>query len=501
MTDKHTGDGKTHIPDRSEKDHSILTNGGKLTKGTKEELSTSVSDFDRLSTKTKGGSEDSILANGLTDSLVAEKSDKLSKCSDKILAKPQTTTSVNHSILKSNKEVGAKTSDQQFDTTDSVKSIRKLKSDDEYNNLSSDVKSDDYKSRHEQGLRPDSHLKIREEKSLKARNEITEDSKDKTINSSNAKKNRILEKCEIFENTNKTIEIDKSDSSRGRISHILVSRADVEKSKQNRLVSVRRNRSLSEEPRKQFERERDRGLWDTRSSRRGSENTTGKPAERESRRDRKTDPDDKVVLEKTVDNTVNTAVDSSVDKKCETKPDTVKSIKFDDKSVICGEDRYRKHSLDVNKLPSNGLFNSDIEHDSKVNPSIAWLQEKRKSVPTPHDIEKLMSTMEIEAAFSEILDAVEKFPEEKSVVESVATVDGPIMEEGSDSSGMEEDLNKNKKSVPNNEITHKKVKEGQGDDSGVENGENDLENMDYNELNNKNSAIHQQSGNKPTGNT
>ena len=375
------------------------------------------------------------------------------------------------------------------EVTESGNSFRKSRIEDRNTKLSGTERRESKKTEHEQGLKPeihDNHTKVKEEIVKVKRNTIVE--------SENPKKKKILEKCEIFENGVKDSEIDKS---RGRSSSILVSRADVEKSKQNRLVSIRRNRSLSEEPRKQFERERDRGLWETRNSRRDSrkdpEDSKDKQeniVSRESRRDKKT------VFVETLEEE-NTG-DIVPDKKSKKLSDREKGISFHDKVVLNRDDKHRKHSLDVNKLSYNGLF--DNEHDSKLNPSLAWLKEKRKSVPTPHDIEKLMSTMEIEAAFSEILDAVETFPDEKSLVETVTAKDSPIIEEGSDSSGMEEDLNKNNNSVPNNEkTTHNEVKEGQGDDSGVENGENEQEAVDNNDLNNKNSAINQQSGNKPTG--
>ena len=78
--------------------------------------------------------------------------------------------------------------------------------------------------------------------------------------------------------------------------------------------------------------------------------------------------------------------------------------------------------------------------NDRLSPSIPWLEDKIKSSPTPNELDKLMSTMDIEQAFSQILDAVEHFPTGTDTSEP-PTPDGPINpifeEEGSSASGLE----------------------------------------------------------------
>ena len=223
----------------------------------------------------------------------------------------------------------------------------------------------------------------------------------------NQKKNRILEKCEIFEKADNKESVTKvqpeihkeeirNDKTKSKNQHILVSRADVERNKQNRLVNLRRNRSNSEPHIK-------------------SPNSFKKSQE------------DKGDI---TDNTVECDSDN-------------KSVKNSDRFKVVEEIVDGDTELDVkigNKVnQSNKHLNATHDNDNRLSPSLLWLEEKRKSLPLSKDIDKLMSTMDIEAAFSEILGAVEEFPDQNDVTEVQAT-DVPILEEENcDSSEKEED--------------------------------------------------------------
>lgn len=261
----------------------------------------------------------------------------------------------------------------------------------------------------------------------------------------NQKKNRILEKCEIFERANKNksdrtshrsdrasdksnragdkshstskFEVKEqegsSDKTKTKATHILVSRADVERNKQNKLINLRRDKSNSE----------------------SKINTTGNSTT-------------------TVVEQVQKVFSPKIDKqysvvKNENKSEVDnKSIKINSKSDIKYDDKQDgSEHLHVN-------IRSEV--DSRLSPCLLWLEEKRKSLTPSNDLENLLSTMEIEAAFSEILGAVEEFPDHKNGIE-IPSADIPILEEEScDSSEVEEDLKK-KSTV---EINGDKVQNG-----------------------------------------
>ena len=93
---------------------------------------------------------------------------------------------------------------------------------------------------------------------------------------------------------------------------------------------------------------------------------------------------------------------------------------------------------EVGKTVVNRLENHNSSKDSnlgatpkeknseRLSPSIPWLEEKKKSSPTPSELDKLMSTMDIENAFSQILDAVEQCPGSTDTSEP-PTPDTPIV--------------------------------------------------------------------------
>ncbi|XP_060584855.1 muscle M-line assembly protein unc-89-like isoform X3 [Ruditapes philippinarum] len=269
----------------------------------------------------------------------------------------------------------------------------------------------------------------------------------------NQKKNRILEKCEIFEKADKKKSVNEvkpsnrkeeinNDKGKSKGHHILVSRADVERNKQSKLVNLRRDRSNSEPHIKSV-----------------SSGTSSK----------KNKPD---VIDKT--------------NKCESDNSNVTTVKSSERSLV-EEVVDGNTELDVkigNKVSdSNNHLTASPENDTRLSPSLLWLEEKRKSLPLLKDIDKFMSTMDIEAAFSEILGAVEEFPEQNEVSD-VLTTDGPILEEENcDSSELEEDSKGSfsndisgdneiavdvKKETINNEINDKveEVEKGDGENDG-----------------------------------
>lgn len=214
------------------------------------------------------------------------------------------------------------------------------------------------------------------------------------------RKEKILEKCEIFEkggvrdsNKEATSVFKKLDSrtekTKPRTPHILVSRADVEKNKQNALISLRSNRSKCVP---QIHSEH----LNTSTSIANKQNAHKSERSLENE-------------ERTKLNSDNLIVNSGLEIK--------------DNAKCC---------------ESNKNLDPAIEIDSRLSPSLLWLEEKRKSLPLPNDIDKLMSTMDIEAAFSEILGAVEEFQGQNDT-EDVETGNIPIVEEDNcDSTEMEE---------------------------------------------------------------
>ncbi|XP_053375508.1 titin homolog isoform X2 [Mercenaria mercenaria] len=288
--------------------------------------------------------------------------------------------------------------------------------------------------------------------------------KDTVIKLENQKKNRIFEKCEIFEKAGrkesdrkvKEHDID-NEHAKSKASHILVSRADVERNKQNKLVNLRRDRSNSEPQ-----------IWsvhsDTSSAKEGKQGSS-----------------------KNIDKT-------DTDRSCKTHAvtkDIDKRLKRDLQSNIKGQDR--KFGKSEKQL------NTTHEKDSRLSPSLLWLEEKRKSLPLSKDIDKLMSTMDIEAAFSEILGAVEEFPEQNDMTD-ISSADVPILEEDScESSEMEEDLKKH----TSNDINGEKVQNEPKMDVSVKKDTESNEIIDTAEIKLKNvieasengsSAIQQNSG-------
>lgn len=220
----------------------------------------------------------------------------------------------------------------------------------------------------------------------------------------------IKERASIFENSGQGDEKDVSDRSRNRTSQVLVSRAGLEKSKQDKLISVRRTRSFSAEPRRSYDR---------------SDEKIKHANDKSSNRERKE--------EKAKDNRELLESDGNLKNK---------EKKKEKKSKIDSVDKF----IDRKVKSSSNLFadNKDSE-DKRVSPSLQWLAEKRKSLTTPNDVDKLLSTLDIEQAFSDILDAVEKFPEDKKAMDTLASADIPILEEEmSESSEMEEEVRPNK---------------------------------------------------------
>ncbi|KAL4223476.1 hypothetical protein ACF0H5_016947 [Mactra antiquata] len=173
-----------------------------------------------------------------------------------------------------------------------------------------------------------------------------------------------------------------------RNSHILVSKAGIERDKQNRLVNLRRNRSQSE-PRRET-------------------NNHSKP----------------VIHEK-----------GSVAKKSDSDLDNVKptiDTKGDD-TLVTSSKKSDKGSKDseiknINEQVTVKDNAETLNEVKRLSPPLLWLEEKRKSLNTKSESDKLLSTLDIEAAFSEILGAVEDFPDQK-VAMDINSTDIPIVEE------------------------------------------------------------------------
>ena len=137
-------------------------------------------------------------------------------------------------------------------------------------------------------------------------------------------------------------------------------------------------------------------------------------------------------LQRKLKDTDNKSKDKSVKQLKDTK-NLSKLQNKDTKSKEIYENEIEKTVLksveNQNNVKDNKLdATSKQKSTERLSPSIPWLEEKKKSSPTPNELDKLMSTMDIENAFSQILDAVEQCPEGPSISEH-PTPDIPIVEE------------------------------------------------------------------------
>ena len=87
----------------------------------------------------------------------------------------------------------------------------------------------------------------------------------------------------------------------------------------------------------------------------------------------------------------------------------------------------------AHKSPEKPSVKTNTDSDSRLTPNIEWLEDKKRTIPTPNELDKLMSSMDIEAAFSQILDAVETTSANGDIEETIVP-ESPIMEEESESS-------------------------------------------------------------------
>lgn len=205
----------------------------------------------------------------------------------------------------------------------------------------------------------------------------------------------------------------------GRSSHILVSKAGVERDKQSRLVNLRRNRSHSE-PR------------------------------REPGYHSKTVVDEKEVGSK--------KLDSSKE---------VEKQKIASKSEITLDGGSKNLAKEIKDSSVEPKVQENSREDKRLSPPLLWLEEKRKSLNTTSESDKLLSTLDIEAAFSEILGAVDDIPEKKAMMET-ATTEVPILEEDScETSEMEENAVENDNSKENGNARAATSKNIVGDTNGA----------------------------------
>ena len=112
------------------------------------------------------------------------------------------------------------------------------------------------------------------------------------------------------------------------------------------------------------------------------------------------------------------------------EPDTInKIVNGLDKHTLLNESKVK---VDADKGKTLNLTKKEHNND-RLSPNIPWLEDKIKSSPTPNELDKLMSTMDIEQAFSQILDDVDKFPvgNDKSEPTTPDTPIVPISEEES----------------------------------------------------------------------
>ena len=112
------------------------------------------------------------------------------------------------------------------------------------------------------------------------------------------------------------------------------------------------------------------------------------------------------------------------------EPDTIsKIVNGLDKHSLLNESKVK---VDADKGKTLNLTKKENNND-RLSPNIPWLEDKIKSSPTPNELDKLMSTMDIEQAFSQILDDVDKFPvgNDKSEPTTPDTPIVPISEEES----------------------------------------------------------------------
>ncbi|XP_052246464.1 muscle M-line assembly protein unc-89-like isoform X4 [Dreissena polymorpha] len=263
--------------------------------------------------------------------------------------------------------------------------------------------------------------------------------KDTVTKLEDQKKNRVKDRCEIFENASyvekQSNAIDHIERSRGRTPNVLVSRTDIEKTKQDKLVSVRRIRSLSEEPRGPKDRQCDQ-----------KRDVVKETHERSLKKFFKANLENETHV-KLNNYTKPVRTETTEDLSEKEKHFKNKSSKDIDKVVAAHIEK---------KVEANVLSSSSHEIDKILSPSLQWLEEKRKSLTTQSDVDKLMSTMDLEQAFSKILEDI---PDDKSVKECPMTADIPILEEeGSETNSMEEDMNRNRKNIPSFEC-------GQSDNS------------------------------------
>ena len=122
-----------------------------------------------------------------------------------------------------------------------------------------------------------------------------------------------------------------------------------------------------------------------------------------------------------------------IQRKCDKnkeEPDTIsKIVNGLDKHTPLNESKVK---VDADKGKTLNLTKKETNND-RLSPNIPWLEDKIKSSPTPNELDKLMSTMDIEQAFSQILDDVDKFPvgNDKSEPTTPDTPIVPISEEES----------------------------------------------------------------------
>ena len=122
-----------------------------------------------------------------------------------------------------------------------------------------------------------------------------------------------------------------------------------------------------------------------------------------------------------------------IQRKCDKnkeEPDTIsKIVNGLEKHTLLNESNVK---VDADKCKTLNLTKKENNND-RLSPNIPWLEDKIKSSPTPNELDKLMSTMDIEQAFSQILDDVDKFPvgNDKSEPTTPDTPIVPISEEES----------------------------------------------------------------------
>ena len=233
------------------------------------------------------------------------------------------------------------------------------------------------------------------------------------------------------------------------------------------------------------------GKLENKISKSIEDNTIPKPKASKTLEDRPSKPTSRILISRA--NSESSLLKKVKDTDNKSKEKAVKQLK-DTQNLSKLQNKVKSKDIlesEIGKTTVNSLENQNSLNESKLDttskqnierlsPIIPWLEEKKKSSPTPNELDKLMSTMDIENAFSQILDAVEKCPEGTSTSEP-STPDIPIVpiveeEHSCDSgaSGLEsanEEVNENKNNEDKSEAELVNIENDNTENTTVEQNE------------------------------